>query len=203
MMSGGIVMQSDIFKEVCLASTLNATKALSKFLHTPLGIDIKPVSIIKLNDVTKLISPDQITVNISLPINGDLSGFSYFLYSKQSALAICDTLFERSQGVTNNFSESEISGLLEVANVVIGNFLSTFANALQLNFLMHRAPTFDCSPFNNIFEQIQLKTEDNMKNAIAVYFNFQHLKIIGTVLIILDEDKINSFIKKISHASNG
>lgn len=192
-------MQLDTtLNEICKLSIIKATTALSKFLQIPLGVDMKPVEIKQLEDISVFNDSKENTVNIFMPIIGNLAGCSFFCYTKESALLLCDVLFNRKEGSTQNFTDPEISALSEVANIVIGNFLTPFAKSLQMDFLMHRSAIFDCAPFNTTLNN-QFPTNNNKDtHLINISFDFQQTKIQGYVLIVFDERKISSVLKNIS-----
>jgi chemotaxis protein CheY-P-specific phosphatase CheC len=189
---------ANMLNEICKVSMIKATTALSRFLQTPLGVDIKPVEIKQLDDINIFNDVTENTVNIFLPITGNLTGVSFFRYTKQSALSLCDILFHRTDGSTKTFSEPEISALSEVANIVMGNFLTPFAQSLQMESLMHRSAVFDCGSFDTaVTSKMQKFTDKTDEALLNISFDFQQASIQGYVLIIFDEEKINTMLNKV------
>lgn len=192
-------MQLDLaFNEICKISAIKATTALSKFLQIPVGMNIKPVEVSKIKESEFLENPTEKTVNIYAPITGNLPGSSFFLYTTESALQLCDVLFHRKQGSTQAFMEPEKSALSEVTNIVIGNFLDAFAQALQMDFLMHRSAIFDCGSFKATVDHLPGITEQIKTAVVKISFGFQHIDIKGWVLIFFDEKKMRTALEKIA-----
>ena len=193
----------DMLNEICKVSAIKATTALAKFLQTPLAVNSTLVEVGQVQDIDVLDDATQDTVNIFSPITGSLSGASFFVFSKQSALSLCDVLFNRADRSTLKFSVPEISALDEVVNIAIGNFLTPFAKSLQLDFLMHQAAVFDCGPLNTkLNEVMSTKINDNDQNFLKISFEFKHVNIHGYVLIVFDEGKVNTILKNLTCISD-
>ena len=189
-------MQIDnMLNEICKASTMQAATALSKFLQVPIGLQIEPVESKQISEMSLLADDAEVNVSLYLPINGDLTGGSYFLYSQNAALSICDVLFHRLEGTTQSFSESEISALSEVANIVIGNFLTSFAHSLQLGTLLHQRATFSEGLVTNEILQFLNKLREK-KLIVKISFGVRHVNNSGHVIILFEEDKIDLILKK-------
>lgn len=182
---------------------MKATTALSKFLKIPVGLDMKLVEISDFEDINLIDDGQNKMVSIFLPITGALSGASFFLYSPQSALSLCDVLFHRKEGSSKNIVEPEISALSEVANIVIGNFLTTFAQSLQVDMLMHRSPVFDWAPFDvTLKKRLPALTEKMRQAVLSISFGFQHVNIQGYVIIMFVEEEVKIILKNVSSPTN-
>ena len=189
-----------MLNEICKVSAINATTALSKFLHTPLGVNIRPVDISEFND-SIINEYNDNTVFMFLPITGNISGGSFFVYSKESALSLCDVLFHRKTGSTKEILEPEQSALEEVTNIVIGHFLTLFAQSLRLESLMHRSPHFENKSFRKTFAQ-KLASLNPTKELVNIVFSFHDLNIKGSVFILLEKNKILDRLKQVAPISN-
>lgn len=188
-----------LFNEICKVSTMNATAALSKFLNTPVAVDIKPVEIKPIDDIDFFMNDDDSVVSVYIEINGAVKGASFLLWSQKAAHAMCEVLYHRQMADTKGFREEEISALTEVANIVIGNFLSSFAQSLQIDRLLHRSPTFECAEFKAIQEKwLPQAVEKLTELVVDISFGIQHVHIKGYVVIIFEEKSIQLALNNIS-----
>ena len=191
----------EMLNDICQVSAIQATTALSKFLQTPVGVYVKPVELTKMKEMTK--NEDESTLNFFLPIMGNLAGVSFFLYTQKAALSLCDIMFKKTDGTTHSIKENEISALSEVANIVIGNFLTAFSQSLQMDFLMHKSAIFEHASFTNTFnERMPVMIEKMGDEVIKIAFGFHHVNINGHVVVMFDEENLNSLLKKISIISS-
>lgn len=195
----------NLLNEICEASAMKATAALSKFLKTPIGIDVKPIEMKQPNEIGLFLDPEELFVKLFVPITGNLSGYSFFLYPTKSALLICDQLFHKEDGETQSFTEIEKSGLTEVANIVIGNFLTAFAKSLHKKFIMHRSADFTIGSFTHIYDQIQATFPQSMRSdiIIKISFEYQHTNIKGYVVLVFEAEQINIAFKEMFEESGG
>ena len=191
-----------MLNEVCELATMKATAALSKFLKTPVGVEIKAVEIKPASVLQKVLDQKEKMVCLIQPITGDILGVSLLLHSEEAAHSICDALFNRKSGGTTEFNAPEKSALGEVANIVVGNFLGSFAQALQIDSLMHCAPEFEFSSGNNIQKKIIPRYEKLSQVLVMLSFTFEHVKIKGLVLIMLEEEKLKMILNRMSLTTN-
>jgi chemotaxis protein CheY-P-specific phosphatase CheC len=188
---------NEVLNEICKVSAIKATGALAKFLHAPVGIELKPVEVKHIDEITLLMKDDENIVILSLPITNNLQGSCYFIYSHQAALSLCDELFSHPDGTTKSFDVAEISALAEISNIVIGVFLTSLANSLQMDKIMHRSATFEMGEFRVLFDKKLAALEEKIEEVVVkICFGFQHVNIQGYVLIIFEEGELNKVFKK-------
>jgi chemotaxis protein CheC len=192
-------------QEICKASAMKAAAAMSKFLKTPLKIDIKPIKIDSIQNIDLPNHFNESTVGLFVPIDSTIKGGSLMISSKKSALATCDLMLSRTEGHTNNITEVEESALKELANIALGNFLAPFAHSLLLGSLLHKPATYEYNTSNVIINHTRTILSDTIgKNAVLnISFSYEHANIKGDVNIVLDEQKINSLLQIIKAISNG
>lgn len=199
-------MQSNnTLQEICKASTMKAAVAMSKFLKTPLKFDIKPI---KIEPIQKINLPNHFnesTVGLFVPIDSFIKGGSSLLSSTKSALATCDLMLSRQEGYTNEITEVEESALKELANIVLGNFLSTFAHSLLTTSLMHSPATYEHSTSTAIVNHIRSELSDKIGDdtALNVAFSYEYSNVKGDINIVLDAKKIHFLLNEIMELTNG
>jgi len=194
-------MQIDVLNEISIVAAMRATTALSKFLEIPFVVDMNPIEIKNINEIDSFddhVASESKTVNLYIPIlfGNNMSGASYFVFTPKDALLLCDILLNKEEGTTQQFNEIEKSALLEVANIVIGNFLTFFANSLQMNFIMHCSGEFYYSLFSLLVEQqLPMLAKNIEKYVVKLCFNFRFNCMKGYVVIIFDKDKIDALLE--------
>ncbi len=198
-MNGDQEMKFEMLNDITKIAAIKATSALSKILEFPIGVDIIPVEIKRLDELKTIMSANEKVVGLNVPILGPLPGVSLFIFSENAALSVCDVMFHRDDGTTNSFGEMEISALSEAANIVIGNFLTSFATPLQIESLIHKPADFNFEKFVNFINEVSQGLKRNAAGSIFVEisFNFQHIRIKGMAIFLFDEVKMLELIKKI------
>lgn len=199
-MSGEQPMQFNILNEITKLAAIKATSGLSKMLGFPIGVNILPVESKNLDEIQTLMNADEKIVGLTVPIVGQLPGACLFIYPEKSAFAICDIMFHRKDGETKSFSEMEKSALTEVANIIAGNFLTSFSMSLQIESLMHRAAHFEHRKFSEFMEAISNSLYKSVKsnNAFEIAFQFQNSQVQGTAIFLFEEKEVLRLIQKVS-----
>ncbi|HII39907.1 MAG TPA: DEAD/DEAH box helicase, partial [Thermoplasmata archaeon] len=73
-----------------------------------------------LEEVADLLgAPDAVVAAVLMQMMGDLTGRTLILFPAASARRLCDILFRRDDGSTDEFGELEQSGLKEVGNILV------------------------------------------------------------------------------------
>lgn len=191
-------MQFDTtLNEICKISIMKSIASLSRFLQRPIGIDIEAITIKPIIDMDLFRQDYTVRANTFTPIKGDVSGVILLNYPRQSALEICDLVLNKPQGQTSNFYEIEISALLEIANVCVGNFLSAFSDALQLQALNHQISIFDCNLPSVINEQVFNYFPDYFDDYIKMNLTFKLNSAKGNLIVLLNYREVNVFLENI------
>lgn len=136
-------MNIGMLNEVTAFAAKQATASMSKLLNQPMEVEILPVSVIdrNKNDEIKLLRKNDVDSVITIAeITGSVDGNALFTLSRVSALSLCDLLFHKKNGSTGSMDELEQSGILEVGNIVIGNFLTSISNYSSFNNITHKNP---------------------------------------------------------------
>lgn len=190
-------MQFEALNEISKVAAVKAASALSKFLAFPVGIDVELIETKKIDEISFLMPAAETVVGINVPLLGSLHGASLLVYPEEAAFAMCDALFHRKGGETQQFAEAEISALTEVANIVIGNFLTSFAMPLKIEPLMHKVADFHCSRFSKFITLITSSLSKIIKEGVVleILFHFHQIKITGTGIFLINEEEIKSIVK--------
>lgn len=199
-------MQFDhTLQEICKTSAMKAASAMSKLLKTPLKIDVKPVKVEKVQNMDLPNHMDETTVGLFVPIDSLVKGGSLFLTSKKSALAICDLMLSRRDGYSHEITEVEESALRELANIVLGNFLTPFAHSLLIASLMHRPATYEYDKSSVIIKNSRSKLLTIMgeNSVLNITFSYEHDNVKGDIYIVLEERKINTLLRTMMALTNG
>lgn len=132
-------MQYDVLKEIGNIGAGNAATALSKMLNVKMDMTVPKVALVPFNDISSLIgSEDQTVVGILLGMEGDIDGMMMFLFDARSAHHLVDTLMmagDNADDTSIEFSEMEMSALLEIGNIVSGAYLTALSTLTGLKMI--------------------------------------------------------------------
>lgn len=160
----------EIHEEACVKSSATLAKLISR--QTVVGI-INP-NVKKVEELAPSIGQDEQVVIISLPVSRNIKGATLLVFSKETALHLCDLLIKREPGTTKELSEIDISALKEVGNIAAGNYFTAFSKQTGAKAI-ESIPQFRSGVPKNTLEQIiemlTQKIQEEM-TAMETKFNF-------------------------------
>lgn len=190
------------FGEINKQAALNASRALSKLIDRPIGIEISQPSVKKLNELSPIVDPEEIVATIYLPITGAVKGATLLVFPKETSFTLSDLLVRRELGTTRKLSELDKSALKEVGNILFGNYLTVFSNKLQIKLIEH-IPQFSFDMFGAITSQILASFAQDVEEAlcIEIEFIFRALKIKGYLLLLFRQEEITAVLRSLKSPS--
>ena len=125
----------DVLMELGNIGAGNATSALAQLLGMKIDMSVPEVRLLEFKDVGDAMGgADQIMVGIYLMVEGDVNGSMMFLLSDKSARNLVNKLMQQnSQDM--NFSEIELSAMMEVGNIITGAYLNSIATMTNLTMV--------------------------------------------------------------------
>lgn len=184
--------------KVSKLAAVKASASLSKLVQNPVGLEMTPAVLVKAQDLPLGSNPNDLVVGITAPLSGGLKGLSLMLYPKESALLLCDILLKRNPNETQSFLELEISALTEVANIIVGNFLTPFAPPFNLSTVMHHVPSFKCDSYSNMLEYVAASVDKSVDNGLwlEIVITMQQHRVKGYLMFMLGMAEIKEIISK-------
>lgn len=169
------------------AAMLEASKALSKFLKSPVSIGMPVVEVKKAPEVARTLPSEEVVVGISMRISSDVVGNTLLVLPKETALAFSDFLLKRERGTTRLIQAEEQSVLEEVGNIVVGNYLTAFSQGFGLKSVLHGAPRFLWDQFGSLVKQVVptlVSGDPEEALLIEVRFTFEQATVKGYMILI-------------------
>lgn len=133
----------DKLNEVCRIATTHSIATLSKFLQTPIGVNISLIESVSVDTDVFLSPTSESVVSLYLSIKGNIAGAAVVYFTEKNAMIVCDKLLSKPIGTTCELDTLSVSALSELANILVGNFLMSFAQCLQIDLLLHHVSIFE------------------------------------------------------------
>ncbi|MEB3101141.1 chemotaxis protein CheC [Ferviditalea candida] len=125
--------QLDVLKEVGNIGAGNAATALAKLLNKQIDMQIPRVSMLAFDEIADCIGgSEEVVLAIFLRVEGEAPGNMFFILSQDSAKRLLLNLAGIAVEETGNYSEMELSALSEIANILVGSYLSSLADFTRL-----------------------------------------------------------------------
>ena len=127
--------QIDLFKEISNIGAGNAATAMSEILNKNINIDLPNIKILPFSQVAGILNgPESVVIGVLVNISGDLNGYMLFVQELPYAATILSVLLGKEIELESesDFSQLELSALGEVANILIGAYLSAISSMTGL-----------------------------------------------------------------------
>jgi len=123
----------DVFKEIGNIGAGNAASALAGLLSRRISMTVPDASAVPFSHIVNVLDgPETIVAGVLIDVSGDLNGYILLLLGMGDAMAmVSQALGEplRDTSATDfELSEMERDTILEIANILVGSFLSAIAS---------------------------------------------------------------------------
>lgn len=113
-----------------------AGKALEKLLEQPVKMSVVTIDLLPSEFVfQKIYGNDDSRFTVYQHLYGEVSGDVCLAFSREKTLRIADLLLKRQPGNTTDLGPLEESVIIEVANILMGSFLSGLSIATDITFI--------------------------------------------------------------------
>ena len=133
--------QLDIFKEIGNIGSGNAVTALATMLNKEIDMSVPSVKIVPFNEIVNILNgPESLVVGVLVGMSGDLNGYILMLMDPQQAYEMTSLAFGQKRTppeVLNDETVDEMdrSALTEMANILIGSYLSAICMLTNLTVM--------------------------------------------------------------------
>lgn len=122
-------LQMDALKEVGNIGTGNAATALSQLLNKKVDMTVPNVNVVPFDDIFTRIGGDEIVVGVVVRVLGDTPGNILFVFEKEMALDIVETLTGKKE---EYLSEMGYSVVCELGNIVSSSYMNAISRFTNL-----------------------------------------------------------------------
>ncbi|MCK4524714.1 chemotaxis protein CheC [candidate division WOR-3 bacterium] len=128
--------QLDGIKEISNIGGGHSATVLSQLINRRVMVSVPKVHLVSSEDIPRIISEeDEIVTGVLLKFLGDLTGRTLLIFPREQSLLLVDMMMGRKEGSTSVFTDIEQSAIKEVANIVIGSYLTALSDFLNMLIL--------------------------------------------------------------------
>lgn len=191
-------------QEVNEQASANASEALSKLIDRRVDVEISRAEVKRVEDLSPIISPEEMVAGIYLPVTGDINGAALLIFPKETAFILSDLLVKKEPGTTHKLTELDKSALKEVGNIISGNYLTVLANVLQIKIIEH-IPNFSFDMFGAIVSQIitDFAQKTNKALVIEIEFTFKPETFKGYFLLLFEVEQFKAVLGSLVGVAGG
>lgn len=130
-------MEFDILTEIGNIGAGNATTALAKLINERVDMHVPKVELLAFKDLAEIIGgAETLVAGILLSLEGDVEGSMLFILENSAAHHLVHKLMgSDGSEVTAQFTEMELSALLEIGNIISGAYLTAISQMTNLSII--------------------------------------------------------------------
>lgn len=131
-------VQIDTFKELGNIGAGNAATALAGILNMRINMSVPEVNIVPFNDIINIMNgPENLVVGVLVNMDGDLTGYVLLILEladayEMATLALMSDRKMPNQITPADFDELDRNTLGEIANILVGSYLSAISAMTNL-----------------------------------------------------------------------
>lgn len=189
----------DALKELGSIGAGHAANALSQLADKKIMISVPEVKIAFLKKIIELVGPpENLVAAVYMKLMGDTQGRAMLIFPRQSAFNLVDILMKRTAGQTNFLNEIDCSAIKEVGNILIGAFLTTLADFLNIA-LIPSVPLMAYDMVGATLEALAIKFGEDADCIFCIQTKFTDpsLEIGGSFILVFDCKSLDIIIEKI------
>jgi chemotaxis protein CheC len=122
-------VQLDALKEVSNIGTGNAATALSQLLNKKIDMSVPAVNIIPMTELFDEIGEEKLAIGVIVRVLGDAPGNILFVFDKDTALGIVESLTGQKDETLTDMSSSV---LCEIGNIISGSYMNAIFKLTNL-----------------------------------------------------------------------
>lgn len=130
--------QLDAMREVANIGAGHAATALSEMTNRVIMISVPEVSIIKLEEVDRIIGePGEVVAAVMMKVLGDVTGRTVQVFPGPSAVKLTSLLMGGPEpAFPHGFDETHQSTLKEIGNIIVGAYLNALSDFMGMLLIM-------------------------------------------------------------------
>ncbi|MBC2581616.1 chemotaxis protein CheC [Clostridium sp. DJ247] len=125
-------IQLDALREVGNIGTGNAATALSQLINKKVDMTVPAINIVPFDDIFSTIGGEEIVVGVIVRVLGDTPGNILFVFEKDTALQLVETLTGQKE---EYLSEMGNSVVCEIGNIISSSYMNAIAKFTGLSIM--------------------------------------------------------------------
>lgn len=189
------MMNEEKLNQISETASQRCTVALSKLIDTKIEVAFSKPRITNIKEVSLLISSQELGVGVYLPITGNVTGSSLFLFPNETSFKLCDLVMKKEFRTIQELSSFDEGVLKEIGNILLGNYLATFSNNLK-GEITEGMPKFSSGIFGAMLEEViaNFAKEAFKVLVVKIELTIKAMSMKGYLLLIFKPEEIEALL---------
>jgi chemotaxis protein CheC len=160
-------MRMEQFVRINAPAAAAASRALTQLAHRPAEIKLTHAEFVELSAEPASFDREEVVDGIYFAISGGLEGAALLCFPEQKAFDLSAILLGKASVRSAKLSELGESALMEVGNIICGNYLTELSNVLRLK-VVPGVPHFARGMFGSMLEQVVARSSADPQTALLI-----------------------------------
>jgi len=130
----------DVFKEIGNIGAGNAASALAGLLDKRISMSVPDASVVPFGEIVEVLNgPETLIAGVLVDVSGDLNGYILLMLGMEDAMSLIAYALDQPKRDTAapgfELTELERDTLSEIANILVGSFLSAISSFTGLSVM--------------------------------------------------------------------
>jgi len=193
-------LESKILKEMWLACSESAAKALKEMINKEVKVSSTSLKIMLLNEIPKILNPEEVSITIFLlHLKNSIQGVILLSSPLKDILKMADIFLKKEIGYFKGLSDENLPVLKELANILFGYFINTIQKLLNTTYNFSE-PFLSVNPFRVIedFGFGSIYKEEIYGLVFSTTFEIPEEKIEQKIVLVFKSDDIDKILDLVS-----
>jgi chemotaxis protein CheC len=192
-------LQLDALKATGNMGAHQALAALEQLTGKKVDINVSKALILEVEKIPEIMGgPETLITGIYLKILGDAKGDCLLLFKLEHALLLADMMLGKENGVSTDMDDEIEAALKELANILMGAYLTAISSFLELN-IVSSVPYLASDMAGAVLDFVSADMSQSVGSALCLSTEFAipPQKINGQFLMFFDAKSYDKILKSL------
>jgi len=189
------MVNEEKLNQISEAASQRCTAALSKLIDTKIDVIFSKPIITNVKEVSPLIGSQELGIGVYLPITGNVTGSSLFLFPNETSFKLCDMAMKKEFRTIQELSSFDEGVLKEIGNILLGNYLAILSNNLK-GEITEGMPKISSGMFGAMLEEViaNFAKEAFKVLVVKIELTVKAMSMKGYLLLIFKPEEIDALL---------
>lgn len=188
----------DILKEIGNIGAGNAATSLSQMLSKRIEMNVPEVSLLDYNDIIESIGgAENVVVGVLIGFGGDIEGVILFLFKREFAHLILNSLLGTELNSFEEITDLELSALSEISNIMVSSYVNAISSLTDMKIQV-MVPSLNIDMSGALLDAVTAEFSEAASKVVFIKEKYycQNEMVYSYMLLLPDKQSLKIIMKK-------